>query len=140
MLQLLRQCHKVNDIILNQEFHKDLNWFCVFLQSFNGITIYDLEVSPECIYLDAPLPELGGCFNNMEYAIGIFSGFREYTILHLEMVNMIVALKLWDPLWANKRIRIQCDHQAMVDVLSTGRARHGILATCACNVLPFLFL
>ena len=50
------------------------------------------------------------------------------------MVNVVLALKVWGHWWANKRIEIRCDNRAVVDVLSFGRARDLVLATCARNV------
>ena len=47
---------------------------------------------------------------------------------------MVVALKVWGQLWANKRVEICCDNRAVVDVLSSGKARDAVLATCARNV------
>ena len=47
---------------------------------------------------------------------------------------MVVALKIWAPQWANKSIQIMCDNMAVVEVLTSGRARDSIMATCAHNV------
>ena len=37
-------------------------------------------------------------------------------------------------MWANKSIQIMCDNREVVDVLTCGRARDSIMATCARNV------
>ena len=37
-------------------------------------------------------------------------------------------------MWANKSIQIMCDNMAVVEVLTYGRARDSIMATCAQNV------
>ena len=58
----------------------------------------------------------------------------QYDIAHLEMVNVVVALKIWGHLWANKRVEIRRDNRAVVDVLSFGRAKDPVLVTCARNV------
>ena len=47
---------------------------------------------------------------------------------------MVVALKIWAPLLANKSIQIMCDNMAVAEVLTCGRARDSIMATCAQNV------
>ena len=54
----------------------------------------------------------------------------QYNIAPLEMVNVVVALKVWGQLWANKHVEIW----AVVDVWSFGKARDAVLATCARNV------
>ena len=57
-----------------------------------------------------------------------------YNIAHLEMVNVVVALKAWGQLWANKHVKICCDNRAVVDVLSFVKAWDLVLETCARNV------
>ena len=52
-----------------------------------------------------------------------FLNFRQYNIAHLEMVNVVLALKIWGQSWANKRVEICYDKRAVVDVLSFGKAR-----------------
>ena len=50
------------------------------------------------------------------------------------MLNMLVALKLWAHLWTNKRVKLYCDNQAVVKVLSTGNTRDAVLGACVRNV------
>ena len=86
------------------------------------------------IYLDASLQGLGGCYKNFVYTIPVPIGFKNYNIVQLEMLNVVVALKVWADLWANKCIHIYCDNQAVVDVLTYGNTRDQVLSTCARNV------
>ena len=133
MLQLLRDNFDKNKIKVTSEFAKDLTWFKTFLASYNGVTFYDIRPLQDQIHLDACLTGLGGAFNNMVYSIPIPKGYMDYNIAHLEMVNVVVALKIWGQCWANKRIKIHCD-KAVVDILTYGRARDAIMATCARNI------
>ena len=57
-----------------------------------------------------------------------------YNIAHLEMLNVVVALKIWGHHWANKCVKLFCDNRAVEHVLSSGRVRDQILATCLRNV------
>ena len=45
-----------------------------------------------------------------------------------------MALKVWGHAWANKSVEIICDNLAVVEVLSCGKARDHIMATCARNI------
>ena len=54
--------------------------------------------------------------------------------IRIKMVNVVVALKVWGQLWANKCVEICCDNRAVVDVLSFGKDRDAVLVTCARNV------
>ena len=55
-------------------------------------------------------------------------------ITQLEMLNVVVALKVWAKIWANKRIKISCDNLAVVEILKSGKTRDSFLATCARNI------
>ena len=134
MLQLLRDNHHTENIVLTSDFKKDLYWFRIFLKSYNGVTYYHIQPCNYRVYLDACLTGLGGCFNNLVYTIPIPKGFMSYNIAQLEMVNVVVALKVWGQCRANKRLQIFCDNKAVVDVLGFDRAKDSILATCARNV------
>ena len=134
MLQLLRDSHNDQNICLTAAFFKDLKWFQVFLTSYNGITFYHQPPFHKRIYLYASLEGLGGCYDNSVYVLHIPRGYKDYNIAHLEILNVVVALKIWAPCWANKSIQIMCDNMAVVEVLSSGRARDSIMATCARNV------
>ena len=70
----------------------------------------------------------------MVYALEIPFGYGNYDICHLEMLNIVVASKLWAVHWKDKKIKIYCDNMAVVQVLNTGRARDQILAPCAKNI------
>ena len=108
MLQLLRDNFENDSIVLTSEFFRDLLWFQTFLKSYNGITIYDIRPLNIRIYLDACLQGLGGCYDNFVYTIPIPKGFNGYNIVHLEMLNVVVALKVWAASWANKQHAGHC--------------------------------
>ena len=95
MLQLLRDNFVNYHIVLTHDFFRDLVWFQTFLNSYNGITIYDIKPLKIRIYFDACLQGLGGYYDNFVYAIPIPKGFKGYNIVHLEMLNVFVAIKVW---------------------------------------------
>ena len=134
MLQLLRDNTNTDCIALTTEFFKDLNWFQVFLVSYNGVTFYHQPPIRKAIYLAASLEGLGGSYDNFVYALQIPRGFRDYDIAHLEILNIVVALKIWGQAWANKSIEFKCDNLAVMEVLSLGKARETITVTCAINI------
>ena len=41
---------------------------------------------------------------------------------------------IWAKLWADKKVKIHCDNQAVVEVLTTGKTKDPFLATCARNI------
>ena len=86
------------------------------------------------VNLDACLTGLGGHFGNMIYTLPIPLGFRQYDITQLEMINIVIAAKIWASHWAYKKIHIFSDNMAVIQVLTTGKARDQMLATCARNI------
>ena len=70
----------------------------------------------------------------MVYTLQIPQGYKDYNICHLEMLNIIVASKIWAIHWTNRKIQIHCDNMAVVQVLNTGKTRDPVLATCARNL------
>ena len=50
------------------------------------------------------------------------------------MINIVVAAKIWASHWPNKRVQIFSDNMAVVQVLTTGKARDTVYPTCACNI------
>ena len=134
MLQFLRLMGTQKIVTLSAEFFRDLNWFCTFLKQFNGVVYYDPRPIQAELHLDACLTGMGGIFENQCYALPIPKDFHNYSIVHLEMLNIVVALKVWATQWSNKKLRIKCDNMAVVEVLTSGKTKDNILATCARNV------
>ena len=131
MLAVLRQHTNKNTCKLNDEFFKDLQWFLALLDQYNGATFYDNKKPFEPVHLDASLTGLGGVHGQMVYALDIPKGYMNYCIVHLEILNIMVALKVWGHYWKDKYIEVFCDNLAVVQVLQTGRARDSQLATFA---------
>ena len=85
MLQLLRDNIDKNRIKLTSEFLRDLDWFSVFLTSYNGVIFHDVRPLTEQIHLDACFTGLGTAFNNMVHFIPIPKDYLSYNIANLEM-------------------------------------------------------
>ena len=86
MLHLLRNNHKISKILLTTEFNKDLNWFNSFLIHYNGVTFYDNKYCHFEVHLDTSLTGLG---ENMVYALSLPRGYKPYTIVHLEIFEIL---------------------------------------------------
>ena len=134
MLELLRASHTSQKIALTQNFKRDLRWFAKFLAQYNGVNLYDHVVIHQVLELDACLTGLGGCVENCVYHLPIDRGYENCTIVHLEMVNILVAIRLFARQWTGSKILVKCDNQAVISVLSTGRTRDPYLSACAQNI------
>ena len=97
MLDTLRAAHKQDIIEIDCEFKRDLNWFAKFLPKFNGVAFFNHKPIHTHVELDASLQGLGAmCFREI-YAITLPIGYQNYNIVHLEMVNILVAIRTWGP-------------------------------------------
>ena len=70
----------------------------------------------------------------MVYALDITKDYMNYSIVHLEILNIMVTLKVWGHYWKDKYIEFFCDNLAVVQVLQTGKARDSQLATFVRNI------
>ena len=116
MLALLRQNYANTKILITPEFRMDLAWFNSFLTHYNGVTYYEQQHCHSEVHLDTCLTGLGASYESMMYALPIPKGYMNYNITHLEILNIVVALKVWAQYWANKRIKVHCDNMAVVEV------------------------
>ena len=119
-LQVLRENAHGSNFSLSSIFHQDLNWFLTFLQQCNGVTYFDHKKVDFEVQLDASLSGFGANFGPMVYALPLGDQFSHLHIAQLEMLNIIVALKVWSNLWQNKKVEIKCDNLAVVEVLNSG--------------------
>ena len=134
MLDLLRASDKVNKISLSVEFKRDLNWFLHFLPKFNGKAFISHRQITEEIEPDASLQGLGARWGHQVYTLAIPLGYNDLSIVHFEMLNILVAVRTWGQQWCGKAVRIACDYQPVVSVLNSGKTRDLTLAAIARNI------
>ena len=77
---------------------------------------------------------MGARWGSEVYALAIPLGYLDLQIVHLEMLNILAALRVWQESWANKKVAIACDNLAVVQVLNSGKARDLTLAAIARNI------
>ena len=129
MLQVLRENVLSKIVQLHSDNDKYLNWFKLFLNPFNGITFYNYRLFSDGVYEDGSLTGLGTYYGSMTYHMLVPLRYAQFNIVHLEMINIVVALKIWGNLWRDKKVKIHCDNLAVVGTLAAGKVRDNILAT-----------
>ena len=134
MLELLRQNYDKKSITLTPGFRRDLRWFEKFLARYNGASFFDHQPIFGTIELDACLTGFGGCWENLIYHVAIEKHYNNLAITQLEMLNILVALRIFSTFWQGQRIQVKCDNMAVVQVLQTGKARDPFLGACARNI------
>ena len=59
---------------------------------------------------------------------------QSFTIVHMEMINVLVAIRVWAPSWADTYVSIKCDNAAVVQVLNSVTTRDPMLAAIVRNI------
>ena len=134
MLELLRHNYDATRITLTPEFKRDIRWFMQFLARYNGTSYFDHKPPDHTTELDACLEGLGGKFKNFVYHLPVVRHYRNLSIVHLEMINILVAIKVFGHMWHRQLILVKCDNDAVVQVLTSGKTKDPFLATCARNI------
>ena len=94
----------------------------------------DHVASAETLELDACLTGLGARWDQFVYQLPVPKNYKNMGIVHMEMVNIVVALRAFGPMWSGKLILVKCDNEAVVHVLSAGHTQDPFLGACARNV------
>ena len=134
MLSLFRQHHNDRRIKLTPKL---LDCFLQFLPRFNGTVIFDKTqpVNKDIVHIDASLTGLGGKWRDRVYATPTYPIHGTKTIIiHWEMMNLLMALKVWGRQWAGSHILFFCDNAAVVQVVDSGKTRDPLFAACLRNI------
>ena len=136
MLATLRVSSQIGSMYLGTDFHADLAWFLAFLPSYNGmsfLTHYPLEAASLSVALDTCLTSVGRLCGAEVYHAGVprWFQYKSRHITHLEIINIVIACKLWKCHWEHQQVTVYCDNLACMQVLQLGRGCDPFLLQCA---------
>ena len=122
--------HKVT---LNQETRADLEMWAIFLQQWNGISLFldltETESDDMALFTDASgTIGFGGYFQNQWFYSAWPNGLIEnldstISIAFQELYPIVVAAILWGKAWARRKVVFHCDNQATVQILNKARSK-----------------
>ena len=69
-----------------------------------GVTLYGNSKPKHVIHLYSPPTGLGCSFTNRIYALDIPYEFMNYSVVNLEILNLVIALKILDQCWKDQYI------------------------------------
>ena len=134
MLTNMREMPKKGTESLSLGFKSDLAFFLDLWPVYNGIRIIDKADVPcqELLELDACLTGCGAYTGEEYYAERFPHGVmqQEHMIARLELLNVVVALKVWGECWRGHRVQVKCDNQNACLAVRTGRSRDPFLQHC----------
>ena len=114
ILALFRCSYNSRTILPDTEFFKDIDWFLTFLPVFNGHMFYDKKTRLEVneIFIEACLMGAGSIWQNRVYALPIIHiPYFELTMVHFEIINLEIALRLWGSSGKNSALNVHCDNR-----------------------------
>ena len=144
--QLTAQKQKIT---LSSDIRKDLLWCLKFMDTFNGIELIIPDEISVNIAGDACPMGLGAWnLESQEYFSSMFPlHLQDPQIpIHVkEFICIIISVKVWGPKWEGKRVKIYCDNDAVVDVITYNKPkdvkmqsllREFLYYVCAFNFSP----
>ena len=135
LLETLRKMTKKKTIDLSESFQKDLRWWALFIDEYNGVSIIPPLVwdEPDVTFsTDSCLKGCGGICQ-FEYFHAVFpESIRSLRLpIHkLEMLAVLIGVRIWGHRLEGLRLQIYCDNSAAVDVINSSRTKDPFLATC----------
>ena len=134
MLQDLRETPKRGSESLSLGFKMDVRFFRNLLPHYNGVKIIDktLVQCQDTLELDACTTGCGAFTGTHYYAEQFPSEVlqQQHPIAHLELLNIVVALKTWADEWAGHRILVFCDNMNSCIAIQSGRTRDQYMQSC----------
>ena len=121
---------------LTPEAILDLRWFHVFIPRFTGIRLIRHLDTTQVVPVDSCLTGGGAATPTEFYAIQYPPKLinRELPIVCLEMLNLLIATRLWAHTWKSQNILLYSDNAATVATLQAARAKHPFLRAAAREV------
>ena len=122
-------------IRLSAEFHKEIRWWSLFMDSFNGVAFIPSTIwlEPDVSFAtDSCLDGCGGICEH-EFFHTKFPKFildQDLPIHKLEFLAVLLGARIWGPNFRGLKLRIFCDNQAVVDVINSSKTKDPFMATC----------
>ena len=136
ILSLLRSFDdKDNDIPIDIEFQKDIQWWTEFMDVYNGTSFIPSPVwlAPDVVFTtDSTLQGCGG-LTDREYFHSPFPAHiinLGLDINVLEILGVVISVRLWGSSYAGQKILVYCDNQQAVLAMNTGKTKHPFMAKC----------
>ena len=101
LLDFLRSIEDKGHTALTIDAKRYINWFVKFMPTFNGVVFFNQKPVKCSIELDASLRGPGVSWGSRVYTLSLPLGYLDMNIAHLELLNILVALRVWHKFWAN---------------------------------------
>ena len=122
-------------ITVSVEMLKDIKWWLQFMEHYNGISLLWLQdcLQPNLwLATDACLTGGGGHCGTQYFHYKFNSEIMKETghISQRELFTVVIAVKLWSEQLKGKILRVECDNEALVCTVNSGRTRDKFMLKC----------
>ena len=125
-------------VSLRADPRADVAWWNTFLSVWNGVSLMHPANTDTTIISDASGSwGCGAICDGRWFQLAWPGEWKDIHISPKELVPIVLAVALWGPLWAGKKIGCRCDNMAVVYAVNKGAARNPQL-TRLLRVLGFL--
>ena len=136
--------HLYHRVKLNQEFHRDVDWWLPYLPTWNGvILLYELHwlTSTEC-QLFTNASDIGfGCYFQGHWCQGEFpaTSIREelMSINWRELYAVTMALAIFGDQFKGKRILVHCDNASVTQIMTKSSSKSKSMMVLVCLLAMF---
>ena len=135
LLETLRSMKSKKVIKLSESFRKDLKWWKLFMDKYNGVSFIPSSfwTEPDVSFAtDSCMVGCGGICSK-EYFHTPFPNDiaqQELPIHCLEMLAVLLAVRMWGCHLQGMKVQIFCDNQPAVQVINSGRTKDSFMASC----------
>ena len=109
---------------LNFAARADIAWWYTFIRIWNVVSILQLSMVSLPLISDASgCWGLGVIHGNLWFQVQWPPHWYDHCIAAKELITIVMAVALWGPYWAGKRVVGLCDNSAVVAAVNKGSAR-----------------
>jgi hypothetical protein len=135
LLETLRAMTNKSYLNLSESFKKDLRWWSLFMERFNGVSFIPPIgwAEPDITFsTDSCLTGCGGICGLEYFHVEFPQSIRiqKLAIHKLEMLAVLVGVRIWGQRLQGMRLQIYCDNAAAVQVINSSKTRDPFLASC----------
>lgn len=116
---------------LNKEARADLEAWSVFIEHFNGKSLFLSDIWRDSVQLhlftDASNVGFGGYYGNKWFADSWPSEFESYHINIKELFPIVLAVEFWGKDFSNQCIMFHCDNMTVVHVINKQTSKDKIM-------------
>ena len=118
-------------IRLNAAFRSDLQWWSLFLEGWNGVSLFtSLAAAVPAVTLTSDASGSWGCgaftSTGQWFKLQWPAVWAEVHITAKELLPIVVACAVWGREWKGKAVRCRCDNAAVVAIIKSGASKHGL--------------